>query len=407
MPGAYTLYLRWLLVFGDGNEKIESGMKDIIGWWFRKPVKSTVAKLAAVRPAPYPDNPQRILVVREGGFGDIILTVPILNTLRRLYGPKVQIDFLVRRPIFKLIEGFDKVDRSFAKGGGLGYALKTIRAMRKCRYQVVIDLVSSPSLSFALWILRAAPGAHRVGGDKAELRGMYHQHIELPPRPSIHFMERLRRIAALAIGDEPLDDQVPWMTWPGAVNAKVVSLLQDITGQSAAERRDGAIVLVNLSAGLPKRTWPDESYCELLTRLCNRYETGVSKWLITAAPSEHDRAVALADSVGHPLIGVLPKESDFRVIAALAGQVDLVVTPDTSIQHAASAQGVPLVVFTVAENTISWAPWKVPSAVVAAPKGQPVSAISVDEVEAAFEQMAEKIGLGQASASVGGQDKSR
>ncbi len=373
--------------------QIESVMKDIIGWWFRKPVKAAVAAMASARPTPYPLNPQRILVVREGGFGDIILTIPILNTLRRLCGPDVQIDFLVRRPIFRLVEGFDKIDRSFAKAGGLGYALRTIRAMRKRRYQVVIDLVSSPSLSFALWILRAAPGAHRIGGDKAELRGMYHQHIELPPRPSIHFMERLRRIAAQAMGDEPLDDQVPWMTWPEDVNAKVAAVLQDSCGQSVNDRTDGAVILVNLSAGLPKRTWPDDSYSELLTRLCSRYESGVRTWLITAAPAEHERAVALAHAVGHPSVAVLPEESDFRVIAALAGKVDLVVTPDTSIQHAASAQGVPLVVFTVAENTISWAPWKVPSAVVAAPKGQPVSAISVDEVEAAFEQMAGETGL--------------
>lgn len=363
-------------------------MKDIIGWWFRQPVKAAIARLANTHPTPYPDNPQRILVVREGGFGDIILTIPILSTLRRLCGPDVQIDFLIRRPIFKLVEGFPKVDRSFAKGGGLGYALKTIRVMRKRQYQVVIDLVSSPSLSFALWILRAAPGAHRIGGDKAELRGMYHQHIELPPRPSIHFMERLRRIAAQAIGDEPLDDRVPWLEWPADVTGKADNLLSDCGVQSKSISRDGAVVLVNLSAGLPKRTWPDESYRELLTRLTARYETVVKKWLITASPAEHERALALASAIGHQSIVVLPKESDFRVIAALTGRVDLVVTPDTSILHAASAQGVPLVVFTVAENIISWAPWKVPSEVVAAPAGLPVSAISVDEVEAAYDRMA-------------------
>ena len=375
-------------------------MKDIIGRWFRKPVKRAVARMGAVQSAPYPQNITRILVVRDGGFGDIILTVPIINTLRTLAGPDVRIDFLVRRPVFQLSQGYDKVDRTFAKGGSLWSSLKTIRSMRRRRYQVVIDLVLSPSLSFALWILSAAPGAHRVGGDKAEMRSMYHQHIDLPPRPSIHILERLRRIAALAIGETPLDDRVPWIEWPKGVSARTDSLLDDQIGRGAADTAEGAVVLINLSAGLPKRVWPDDSYRELLKRLTERYNDRVRRWLITASPVEHQRAVSLADAINHAKITALPVEQDFRVIAALAGRVDLVVTPDTSILHAASAQGVPLVVFTVAENVITWAPWKVPSAVVSAAKGQPVSAIPVDDVEAAFDRMAEAL-----SASSGAADR--
>jgi ADP-heptose:LPS heptosyltransferase len=372
-------------------------MKDI-GWWFRKPVKAAVAGLAAVQPTPYPDNPQRILVVRDGGFGDMILTVPILNTLRALAGPDVRIDLLVRRQVYQLSQGYHRVNRTYAKGGGLWSSIAAIRSMRRRQYQVVIDLVLSPSLSFAFWILGAAPGAHRVGGDKAEMRRMYHQHIDLPPRPSIHFVERLRRIAAPAIGETPLDDQVPWIEWPQSVSARIDSLLDDQVGHGDAHTADGAVVLVNLSAGLPKRVWPDDSYRELLRRLTDRYNDRVCRWLITASPAEHQRAVSLAVAINDAKITVLPVEQDFRVIAALAGRVDLVITPDTSILHAASAQGVPLVVFTVAENVISWAPWKVPSAIVSAAKGQPVSTIPVDDVEAAFDRMAEALSASSGTA---------
>jgi ADP-heptose:LPS heptosyltransferase len=263
--------------------------------------------------------------------------------------------------------------------------------MRRRQYQVVIDLVLSPSLSFALWILGAAPGAHRIGGDKAEMHRMYHQYIDLPPRPSIHIMERLRRIAAPAIGGTPLGDQVPWIEWPKGVSDRVDSLLDDQIGRGNPGNSQGAVVLINLSAGMAKRVWPDDSYRELLRRLTDRYNNRVRRWLITASPAEHQRAVSLAVAINNAKITVLPVVQDFRVIAALAGRVDLVITPDTSILHAASAQGVPLVVFTVAENVIPWAPWKVPSAIVSSAKGQPVSTIPVDDVEAAFNRMAESL----------------
>jgi ADP-heptose:LPS heptosyltransferase len=373
-------------------------MKDIIGWWFRKSVKRVVARLATVKPAEYPQEISSILVVRDGGFGDIILTIPIINTLRALAGPDVRIDLLIRRQVYQLSQGYYRVNRSYAKGGSLWSSIAAIRSMRRRQYQVVIDLVLSPSLSFALWILGAAPGAHRVGGDKAEMRSMYHQHTDLPPRPSIHLLERLRRIAAPAMGETPLDDRVPWIEWPKGVSARIDSLLGDQIGRGAADTADGAVVLVNLSAGLPKRVWPDDSYRELLRRLADRYNDRVRRWLITASPAEHQRAVSLAAAINHAKITVLPVEQDFRVIAALAGRVDLVVTPDTSILHAASAQGVPLLVFTVAENVISWAPWKVPSAVVSAAKGQPVSTIPVDDVEAAFDRMAEALSASSGTA---------
>jgi len=364
-------------------------MKDILGWWFRRPLKTLLARLASVDPKAYPSHVERILVVREGGFGDIILLFPILRALRASVGPDVTIDVLVREPVAGLLADNTLIDRLYSKGANLRRTVGTIRAMRQRRYQVVIDLVSSPSLSFALWILAAAPGAHRVGGDKAELRRMYHQHVDLPPRPSIHFMERLRRIASFAIGDAPVHDQIPWFNWPESVRRQAGSVWQSLvpTPQMPDHPPRQAVVLVNLSAGQPQRTWPVESYRRLLTLLIAKYSDRVYRWILTSVPEDRPKAASLAAALDRPEVVLLPPQSDFRVIIELTGRVDLVFTPDTSLLHAASAYGVPVVAFFVAEKVISWAPWKIPSAVVPAPEGLPVSAISVAQMEAAFDRI--------------------
>ncbi len=335
-----------------------------------------------------------MLVIREGGLGDIILTVPILRALRALCGPDIRIDALVREPVAGLLADSDIVDGVYAKGSKPWRTLKTIVAMRRRRYQVIVDLVSSPSLSFALWMLAIAPRAHRIGGDKAELQKMYHEHVQLPPRPSIHFMERLRRIAAFVIADVPVIDRVPWFDWPESVRRQSDAVWHAIVETPGSAGPARGSVLVNLSAGIPRRTWPVESYRQLLSLLIPEYRGEIGRWILTAAPAERPKAVELATSLACPEVVVLPLQSDFRVVIDLAGRVDLVVTPDTSILHAASATGVPVVVLTVAENVIAWAPWKIPSAVVSARTGLPVSAIPVAEVAAAFDRVAATLSFG-------------
>jgi ADP-heptose:LPS heptosyltransferase len=359
-------------------------------------LKTLLARLAAVAPKPYPSDVERILVVREGGFGDILLLFPLLRAIRASAGADVMIDVLVRERVALLLAENDIIDQLYAKGSNLRHTLATIRAMRSRRYQVVIDLVSSPSLSFALWILAAAPRAHRVGGDKAELRQMYHQHVDLPPRPSIHFMERLRRIASFAIGDTPVRDEIPWLDWPESVCRQAESVWQSLIPPPQMPERTG-VVLVNLSAGQPQRTWPVESYRQLLPLLIAKYGNRIHRWILTSTPEDRPKAAALVAAMDRSDVVLLPPQSDFRVVIELAGRVNLVFTPDTSLLHAASAYGVPVVVFFVAEKVISWAPWKIPSAVVSAPEGQPVAAIPVEEMAAAFDRIMPQLSSQQRS----------
>lgn len=364
---------------------------DIVGWWLRKPPKALLATLAHAKPAPCRGTPKRILIVREGGYGDLIVTAPVIRTIRQHLGPDVIIDALVREAVVVTYKDFDQINRLFAKCSKLAQAVRTIRAMRKRRYDLVIDLVSSPSLSFALWVVLAALGAHRVGGDKAELKGMYHQHIDLPPRPTIHFMERLRRIAVQPFGDLPMADNVPWFNWPDDVVRQVDTVWRELVDVQPSGDAPGPVVLINMSAGVAQRTWPDASYQELLPRLLVSHGARVHRWLITAAPHEFQRATDLVAASGDTRVVVLPTQSDFRVVTALAGKMSLTITPDTSFVHACAANGKAVVSFTVADKIVSWAPWKCPHEVVGAAEGEDVSAITVARIQAAFNRVFEKI----------------
>ncbi|MBD3299245.1 MAG: hypothetical protein GF341_11355, partial [candidate division Zixibacteria bacterium] len=254
----------------------------VVGGWLRRRLRRGLAATARVRPASCPSPPQRILVVRDGGLGDLILTVPIIRTLRQHFGPAVSVDVLVRKQVADVYRDFDQIDKLWTRSSHVGSAFRTIRSMRRRRYDLVVDMVLSPSLSFALWVVRVAPGAHRIGGDKGELVSLYHQHVDLPPRPSLNLLERLRRIGAQAFGDTALVDHTPWIDWPSDVIKHADSVWQG----AVEDENDSVVVLINLSAGIPARTWPDDKYQELLGRLIDEYGGRVNRWVITAAPHE-------------------------------------------------------------------------------------------------------------------------
>lgn len=328
---------------------------------------------------------RRVLVLRDGGLGDMILTAPVLRSLRAALGPEAQVDLMCRWPSAGVIEGTGLADRVMAVRGNPFVSVVRAFRLRREKYDTVIDLVMSASLSWGLRMVAAAPGACRTGGDKGEMSPMYDVLAELPPRPSMHFLTRLHRVACSAIRDFPLLDATPWLVYPAEVRREAERVWAKALGK--AESGDSRIVWVNLSAGHARRRWPLARYAELIGRLIQGDGNASVRVVVSSAPGEYKAAQGMIDEIDGAHVTLLPLVRDFRVVVEMLGRADLLVTPDTSMVHAASAQGVPAVVLSVAENAVTWAPWKVPHIMVSAPPGEGAASIDVAEVAAAIRRI--------------------
>jgi len=356
-------------------------------------IKRLVARLAGVRGSPLEGRcgaaavppPRRVLVLRDGGLGDMILTAPVLRTLWEVLGPEARIDLMCRASSAAVIEGTGLADTISRVGDNPLRSWPAIRALRSNDYELVIDLVLSASLSWALRLVAAAPGAVRVGGDKGELTGMFDFNTALPPRHTQHFLERLRSVAFAALGDFPLSDVPPWLVYPVDLRQRANRIWTDlgVDGRHA--------IWVNISAGNQRRRWPIERYRLLLEQLAADESLAAFRWVLSAAPEDYPLAKQMVAALHNPRCVLLPIEKDFRVVIELLKNAILVLTPDTSMVHAASAVGRPAVVLSVAENAITWAPWKVPFEVVSALPGKPASSIEVGRVAEAVVRLIARI----------------
>src|SRR6266516_7004777 len=91
---------------------------------------------------------QRILLVRLGGFGHVVFTLPAVHLVRTTY-PKARISFLVYKEFASLLEGFPGVDIVLtldrARYRGLnpiaicGETFSLLRHMVRGRFKLVVD----------------------------------------------------------------------------------------------------------------------------------------------------------------------------------------------------------------------------------------------------------------------------
>jgi ADP-heptose:LPS heptosyltransferase len=105
----------------------------------------------------------------------------------------------------------------------------------------------------------------------------------------------------------------------------------------ASSRERGLRVLVNVSAGTPARRWPDERYVEVLRHV--HAARPDAQLRVLGSPADRSRTAHIA----HDGAATPTNTPRLRDAIALVATADLVITPDTSIAHAASAFGTPAV----------------------------------------------------------------
>ena len=118
--------------------------------------------------------------------------------------------------------------------------------------------------------------------------------------------------------------------------------------RSVATHTAGQRVLINVSAGAASRQWQVEKYAAVIGHIRKRLPDSVV--LVTGAPNERDRIERVAEKSGAtPAITPSLKEA-----FALVATADFVLTPETSIVHAASAFRRPAVALYRHRESLRW-----------------------------------------------------
>lgn len=338
-----------------------------------------------------------ILVIRRDNIGDLVLTTPLFEALRRKF-PGAFIAALVNSYNRDVLAHNPHLDRVFdytkashvppAARLGVNFRQAALLwQLRRRKFDYVIlpnNGFARRALGMAQWI---AP-RHIIGfvGDPPETKS-----IDMPvphgDAASLHEVEDIwRLLGPLGItGEIPAATLVPDPARVAAMRSTV---------PAAVAGGDGPLVALHLSARKERQRWPVENFASLARKLHAEHSARI---LVFWSPGdENDRAHPGDDGKASRLLATIPdltiaKIPTTQLADLIAGLslCDHAVMSDGGAMHIAAGLGKPVVCLFGNSSVRRWHPWHVDHEVLQK-DSRDVRDISAEEAAAAYGRLRQR-----------------
>jgi heptosyltransferase-3 len=276
----------------------------------------------------------RILVIALRRLGDVLLTTPLIRSLRRAW-PDARIEALVFADTAGILEGNPDLDRVVAMPARPTPAQSLALAARLWRrYDLAVSTQSGDRPSFFAFVA----GRVRVGpldrSFNSRLKRLTYRR-SVAPASGVHRVEDMLRLADL-LGIA----RVPELVAPHSADPP--SLPQ------------GAYAVIHAAPMFRYKQWTKEGWRELAAALAAR---GLAV-IATGGPGAEEHAYLNEVWSG---TGTSVRRADGQLswphLAALLAKARVYVGPDTSVTHLAAASGCPTVALYGPTDPRLWGPW--------------------------------------------------
>ena len=283
-------------------------------------------------------NPQKILIIRFGRLGDVVLMVPALRAIRK-HWPDAKIDVLVDHryeSVLKMCSAVSEVlpvnriqMRDGAKIRAIVDILRLAEIIRRRKYDLVVDFHSFRETNLLTWHSRARwrLGLKRVHSPYFSFcfnLGPVHEDDNL--HVSSVFLSLL---APLGIKGDP--------------SQCLLDLSRMDTGKAQDFMRahhipnDALLVGLNVGAGSQSRTWPKEKFAHLAKKILDSHGGYI---LLFSGPQEDEISSQIAQMIGSDHV-VLAMNFPLPMLAVMFSRCTILVSNDTGPMHIGAAVGVP------------------------------------------------------------------
>jgi ADP-heptose:LPS heptosyltransferase len=349
---------------------VEAGLRALLVRWAASLQRPPADPAAAVANGPRP-----ILYLRYDRIGDMILATGLLRALATA-NPPLAVDVLASPENAPVLAGNPNV-RSiilFERRRPLSI-IRAFRQIRRARYEAVLDCqLYSPSTTTLLMML-ASGARRRVGVANRGIDEALTDPMPVPPGAA-HTIEYTAALAG-AFGIDPVTTD-----WRPELHLRSDELMDAEAQWGALAGGARTRLLVNISAGKPSCRWPAANVTDLLGALARRAGAVAPAVLLVAAPADLAMAARISAATG----ATVARTPSIRDALALVAASDVVLTPDTSITHAASALNKPALVLLPRGRDRHWGPYRTSGCAITAP-GRWVESLPVAPVLEALDAM--------------------
>lgn len=345
---------------------------------------------------------KKILVIRRDNIGDLVLTTPLLRSLRKQL-PSAQIDLLTNSYCAPVLNGNTDVDQVliYEKGHHRGNRslfrvyferIQLLWRLRKSKYDYI--LLGKPSVEPRPLQLARIIGAPRIVGITTPA-SPYQKYLTNPlywdTSQGQHVAERCMQLLSAVGKPEPAG---PLQIFPDSTLSQNTKKL--FTTKFGGKR---LICAVQISSRKIKQRWPIDRFVDLIRTLNARHDCAfVLFWSPGSKdnpmhPGDDENAQTIIEhfSQDFPIIPY-PTKNLSELIAALAS-TQMMITSDGGAMHLGAAVGLPILCFFGNSDAQRWHPWSVPYRLIQE-ESQDVRTITVEKAANEFDMLLQSIKIG-------------
>ncbi len=284
----------------------------------------------------------KILIINLGGLGDILLSLPALQALRRHYAGS-ELSLLVSARNYDFARSLAVADRVYKfylefggtiPGGKIARDIGTVNSLRQQEFDLAVNmrtLASHKSAQKMKLLMALIKPKVKAGRDTAG-RGHFLD-IKIPETDPGQAYERDYDIAtAAALGAVVTNNKI---------TLKIDEQARQTTTQILARENITAsdIVIGIHPGGLPSRRWPQERFAQVIAELKQQVKC---KFVLTGSRDEYQLAEDLAGADKSQIINLSGKLTILE-LEALIERCRIFITNDTGPMHLAAVLETPLV----------------------------------------------------------------
>jgi ADP-heptose:LPS heptosyltransferase len=321
----------------------------------------------------------KVLILRIGRIGDIIISSFVFRVLKET-NPEIKIELITLKKNKDVLRCNPFLDKIYFVNKNVFSLLKILPLYFK-NFDLIIDLNDNPSTTSSI-LLAITRAQHKLGFDFKKQKKFLTIPIDYPGKDKMHLIDRYAYLLSSS-GLELNQEQIKLELYLDP------EINNSINQQSSKIREHSKIISINISASADIRKYPATKWIELIQSLKTRFP--FFKYLILYDPADKYEANSIINSIDKQFL-IFSEGTSFQHFAAKIKNSDLLITPDTSAVHIASAFQVPVIALypNVDWNFISFAPYKTKFRAIKS-SSEEIKSISVSEIEKALESLIQEL----------------
>jgi len=297
-------------------------------------------------------NPKKILIIKFKHIGDVLLSVPTLNTLHQHY-PDAEIHYLVNQGTEAMVSSHPLVSNVHTLQAGLSKTeqLKLILSLRREKFDISVDLCGGGDRG-AIWS-RLIHARYRLGSlpinQQKGMRGKKYLYTHLAPTPSVKLHSVIRDLDIV----RAFEIKAPQIQLDMHIPAEAIDSLHSKLPQADLLEQD--YVLIHPTSRWLFKCIDDRVMADVIDTLQDTHKVNV---VVTCGPDKKELArlesiLSYSDSDAIIMAGNL----SLYELGGLIQYAQAFLGVDSAPAHMAAALNTPSVVLFGPTGAYNWGPW--------------------------------------------------